>query len=88
VPWQIKFTKQFIKQFKHLKPTQQQRFYDRLTLFEHNHHASILRNHALKGKYLGFRSIDISGDLRALYTVKADTIIIFGFIGSHAQLYR
>ncbi len=46
-----------------------------------------LRNHALKGKYLGYRSIDISGDVRALYTVKGNVIILFAFIGTHSQLY-
>lgn len=47
-----------------------------------------LRNHALKGKYLGYRSIDISGDVRALYKVRGNTLIVFGFIGTHSQLYK
>lgn len=83
----IDFTKQLTKQFKKLPAPHQQAFYTRLRIFREDPYAPILRNHGLKGKYLGFRSIDIQGDLRALYYVKDDTIYIFGFIGSHGQLY-
>jgi addiction module RelE/StbE family toxin len=84
---QIDFTKSFIKQFKSLRPSQKQRFYERLELFKKDPHNRVLRDHALKGKYVGFRSIDIEGDLRALYYVKGDVIIIFAFIGTHSRLY-
>jgi len=83
----IDFTKNFSKQFKVLRPKQKDRFYDRLDLFKKNPHDKTLRDHALKGKYKGYRSIDIEGDLRALYYVDGDTIVIFGFIGTHSQLY-
>ena len=83
----IKTTKSFDKQYLKLAPKQQDRFKDRLGIFRLTPFDPILRNHALKGKYLGYRSIDIAGDLRALYTVKGDTVIIFGFIGTHSQLY-
>lgn len=84
---QIQFTKDFTKQFKKLRPNQKERFYERLKLFKSNPHDRVLRDHALKGKYKGYRSIDIEGDLRALYYVHEDTIIIFGFVGTHSQLY-
>ena len=80
----IDFTKNFTNQFKVLRPKQKVRFYDRLDLFKKNPHDKALRDHALKGKYRGYRSIDIEGDLRALYFVKGNTIIIFGFIGTHS----
>jgi addiction module RelE/StbE family toxin len=83
----IDFTKSFTKQFKLLRPNQKQRFYDRLELFKKNPHDRILRDHALKGKYMGYRSIDIERDLRALYYIQGDTIVIFAFIGSHSRLY-
>jgi addiction module RelE/StbE family toxin len=84
---QIQFTKHFTKQFKNLRPNQKERFYERLELFKKNPHDRVLRDHAVKGKYKGYRSIDIEGDLRALYYVHGDKIVIFGFIGSHSQLY-
>ena len=84
---QIDFTKSFVKQFKKLRETQKQHFYERLELFKKNPHDRILRDHALKGKYTGYRSIDIENDLRALYYIENDRIVIFAFIGSHSQLY-
>ena len=83
----IETTKAFDKQYAKLNLKVKVSFKRRITLFKANPFDIPLRNHALKGKYLGFRSIDISGDVRALYTTKGDTIIIFGFIGTHSQLY-
>jgi addiction module RelE/StbE family toxin len=84
---QIDFTKSFVKQFKKLRETQKQHFYERLEFFKKNPHDRVLRDHALKGKYTGYRSIDIENDLRALYYIENDRIVIFAFIGSHSQLY-
>ena len=84
----IQTTKSFDKQFVKLAAKNQLRFKEKLAVFVGNPFDELLRNHALKGTYLGYRSIDITGDVRALYTVKGDTVIIFGFIGTHAQLYR
>ena len=83
----IQTTKSFDKQFVKLDAKNKQKFKMRLSLFKNNPFDITLRNHALKGKYLGYRSIDITGDIRALYTVKGNTVIIFGFIGTHSQLY-
>ena len=82
----IDFTKDFSKQFKVLRSKQKERFYERLYLFKKNPHDKTLRDHALKGKYKGYRSINIEGDLRALYYVMENTLVIFGFIGTHSQL--
>jgi YafQ family addiction module toxin component len=84
---QIEFTKSFAKQFKKLRTNQQERFYERLELFKKNPQDRVLRDHALKGKYKGYRSIDIDGDMRALYYVKGDVVVVFAIIGSHSQLY-
>ena len=83
----IEFSRSFIKQFEKLKPNQKQKFYDKLHIFEKDPYSRILRNHALKGKYTGYRSIDIAGDLRALYYIDGEKIVIFAFIGTHSQLY-
>ena len=83
----IQTTKNFDKQYSRLNLKIKNRFKNRLELFRIDPFEASLRNHALKGKYLGYRSIDIGGDIRALYTVKGDVIIIFGFIGTHSQLY-
>jgi mRNA interferase YafQ len=83
----IQTTKGFDKQYAKLAKNTKLRFKERLVIFRENPFDPELRNHALKGKFLGYRSIDITGDIRALYTVKGNTIIIFGFIGTHSQLY-
>lgn len=83
----IQTTKSFDKQYSKLNVKIRKQFKNRINTFRDNPFDISLRNHALKGKYLGYRSIDISGDVRALYTVKGNTIIIFGFVGTHSQLY-
>jgi addiction module RelE/StbE family toxin len=83
----IDFTKDFQKQFKKLDSVKKRKFTDQLRVFQNNPFAPELRNHALKGKYVGFRSIDIAWDLRALYYLKDDTVVIFAFVGTHSQLY-
>src|SRR6266851_9870810 len=49
-----------------------------------------LRNHALRGQWKGYRSIDINGDWRAIYQEKDknNTTAYFVAIGTHGQLYR
>lgn len=80
-------TKAFDKQYSKLNLKVKTSFKSRVTLFKANPFDTNLRNHALKGKYLGYRSIDITGDIRALYTTQGNTVILFGFIGTHSQLY-
>ena len=85
----VQTTKNFDKQYVKLSARHKAQFKERVALFKRNPFDETLRNHALQGKkYKGYRSIDIAGDLRALYCVKGDRIFIFGFIGSHSQLYR
>jgi len=80
-------TKAFDKQYAKLNFKIKIAFKQRIEVFKANPFDTKLRNHALKGKYLGYRSIDITGDIRALYIIQGDTAIIFGFIGTHSQLY-
>lgn len=47
----------------------------------------MLKVHPLKGEYQGYWSMSVSGDIRALYTMDGDTIVIFALIGTHSQLY-
>ncbi len=84
----IETTKTFDKQYSKLNDKIKTIYKNRITIFKSDPFDFRLRNHALKGKYLGYRSIDITGDVRALYTVKGDIVIIFGFIATHGQLYK
>ena len=84
---QIQFSKKFEKQLKKQPNKVRSTLYRRLDVFLIDKYDPILNNHALQGKYMGLYSINITGDVRALYYEKDDTLIIFAFIGSHSQLY-
>ena len=83
----VSFTKKFIKQFRKLPNKGQQQFHDRLELFLNDQYHFLLRRHALKGKYAGYHSIDISGNLRAMFRYQSGNSVMFSLIGTHAQLY-
>jgi addiction module RelE/StbE family toxin len=82
----ISYSKNFIKQAKKLSPELRKKLQERVILFSDSPLYPILRNHALKGKYKQYRSIDITGDVRALYLQK-DNETIFYSIGTRSQLY-
>ncbi len=84
---QIDYTRKFLKQFNKQRAKIRATFYDRLEIFKVDPSSSLLHDHSLKGNYQGYRSINVSGDIRALYTQRGSTIIIFAFIGSHSELY-
>lgn len=83
----IRFTNRFKKQYKKSSEKIQKEFDKKLKLFLHTPLHPLLNNHPLKGKLLGLRSINITGDWRAIYSVENDDII-FELIGTHSQLYR
>jgi addiction module RelE/StbE family toxin len=83
----ISYTKTFKKQFKKLPKQWKEQFEDRLILFMADQSLPQLRVHPLVGKYSGYWSMSVNGDLRALYRKDGDEIIIFALIGTHSQLY-
>lgn len=84
---QVNFKPKFVKQYNQLSHKMQKQFDERLELFIEDPTTYLLNVHSLKGKYAGFWSINISGDLQAIYTYEGDTIIVFLLIGTHSQLY-
>jgi len=80
-------TKSFWKQYQKLSPKTQSQFDTRLKLFIVDQANPKLKSHPLKGKYKGYWSINITGDIRALYCWEADELIIFTHIGTHSALY-
>ncbi len=83
----IRYSPKFIKQYRKLPAKPQDQFDDRLRLFRTDPTAPSLRLHPLKGRYQGYWSISVSGDLRAIYLERGEEVIIFAFIGTHSQLY-
>ena len=82
----IRLHRNFKKQFNKLTESQKRKFRERRDIFLRDEFNSILNNHALNGKYQGYRSINISGDIRALYRKDSEDIM-FVAIGSHSKLY-
>ena len=80
----IHFKKAYLKLPKKLKDTVDKKLF----LFAKNPYDSILNNHLLIGKYKNYRSINITGDYRAIYKEISKDKVIFVKLGSHSKLYR
>lgn len=82
------FHKDFKKQYKNLNKNIQNKFDEILTLFMNDALNSTLNNHFLHGEYKGFKSINITYDIRAIYKIIDNNIAHFIFIGTHSKLYK
>ena len=83
----IRYLPKFKKQYKKLPEKMQLQFDERVKKFVVDPTLPMLKVHPLKGEYQGYWSMSVSGDIRALYTMDGDTIVIFALIGTHSQLY-
>ena len=83
----IRFHKSFEKQFNKLKTSEKKKAQERLKLFLENPFNPILENHPLKGKYTDYRSINITGDLRAIYKLLNESECVFVAVDTHSNLY-
>ncbi|HEX8390137.1 MAG TPA: type II toxin-antitoxin system mRNA interferase toxin, RelE/StbE family, partial [Candidatus Saccharimonadales bacterium] len=70
------YSKQFLRQYTKLPPKIRQKADDRLRLWQADRFDPLLRDHQLKGELQHYRSIDITGDYRALYSVN-DHVALF-----------
>lgn len=87
----IDYTNKFLKQLKKAPVKIRAAFRKRLETFISNPQDKILRNHVLKGTMYGYRSINVTGDWRALYSEQQQNgkeIIVFEMLGTHSQLYQ
>ncbi len=83
----ISYTARFKKQYQKLPKKIQLQFDERLKLFISDKSDPRLRVHPLSGNFAGYWSMNISGDLRALYRQDGDDIYIFALLGTLSQLY-
>ena len=83
----VNFHRKFRKQLRTFNGKQRERARTRIKQFLRNPSDPQLRDHALHGPYAEHRSINISGDLRAVYKLIADDACIFVAIGTHSELY-
>jgi len=83
----VVFHRNFEKHYPTLKESEKERFKERRDIFLQDEFSPILHNHPLKGKYKGYRSIDVTGDLRAVYRWLSRDTVIFVEIDTHSNLY-
>lgn len=83
----IRLHKKFVKKLSKLKKQEALRCKKRLILFMEDPFHDALNNHALQGKYTGMRSINMSGDLRAVYELVGKGTAYFVDLDNHNNLY-
>lgn len=80
-------SKKFDKQFAKLSQKTQEQFYKRLRLLKIDPFNPVLNNHCVHYPYEGCQSINITGNIRALYEASNSTAL-FVCIGTHSELYK
>ncbi len=83
---EIRFHKNFKKRFQKIPVKTQEQFYQRLDVFLLDKFNKTLNNHSVEKAYPNCRSINVSGDYRAIFHDQAD-VVVFITIGTHSDLY-
>lgn len=83
---EIKYKKRFEKAFKKLPTKIKEQFYDRLEIFIANKFDAVLNNHSVDKVFPNSRSINITGDYRAVFEESENNVTFF-IIGTHSELY-
>ncbi|HCS78861.1 TPA: hypothetical protein DIV55_03890 [Patescibacteria group bacterium] len=87
----IRYSPSFLTTLKKANVRIRKSFEEHITLFAKNAHNPHLSNHALKRKYQGYRSINITADWRAIYQEKQEgneLVAYFVALGTHKELYK
>lgn len=77
----------FRKQLGKLPMQIRKKFYERLGIFLENKFNPILENHSVDPIYPNCRSINVTGDHRAIF-YETGNKVVFIAIGTHPQLYK
>jgi len=87
---EISFSTSFRKAFKRKvrgNPTLEERFWERVEIFENNPFDPRLRTHKLTGSMRDWWSFSIDYDLRVLFVFVEPGRAVFGNIGTHDEVY-
>ena len=85
---QIVFHRDFLKRYKKFPQQEKQQIEKKLHMFMKNPFHESLNNHRLKGVLGRYRSINISGDVRAIYEQIDEDTAFFITLGTHSELYK
>lgn len=78
------YSKNFIKQLKKAPQKIKTQLIKRIEIFSQNPLHPSLHNHSLLGEYVGYYSINITGDWRAIYVPISDNEVLFIALGRHS----
>lgn len=81
------FSRRFEKQREKLTKPTKRKLSERLRLFAQIPFDPPLENHPLHGAYAGYRSINITGDYRAIYHHESPNIARFIAVDTHHNLF-
>lgn len=79
--------KHFEKKYSKLSQKIKGAFKERRNLFLEDTHSTLLGVHALHGKYKGYESFNVTGDIRVVYKEVGEDVFLFMDIGTHGELY-
>ncbi len=83
----LDYSSTFKKCYKRLSKKNQDKFDEKILLFIVDEFNEALKNHKLHGQYSECRSINITGDIRAIYRKTSEDDYYFILIGTHSELY-
>ena len=83
----VYYSKKFQKSYRKLSVKLREQFKERRDLFLKNPFDSKLNNHLLHDPYAGCRSINVTGDYRAIFYYETESVIQFIIIGTHHELF-
>ena len=83
----VQYLKAFNKQFKKLDLSIKRHFKERRDLFLNNPSHLLLDNHPLHPPFEGSRSINVTGNFRAIFKQIEKDLVVFTDIGTHHQLF-
>lgn len=89
---QTNFAKKFKKQYEKADYKIKSAFDKKIELFLQDPFYPLLNNHVLTGQYSGKRSINVTGDWRAIFSEieneEEEKVVIFELLDTHSNLYK
>jgi len=79
--------KNFEKNYSKLSKKIKNAFMERRDIFLDNARSFLLGAHALQGEYKGYKSFNVTGDIRVVYKEIKEDVFLFADIGTHDKLY-
>ncbi len=86
----VKYSPRFLGLLKKVDVKIRKSLKERIAIFIQNPNDLELNNHALRDEYLGYRSIDVTANWRAIFEELQEgknTVAYFIGLGTHEELY-